>query len=149
MLQFTERGRAVVEAAQANARVTGSPSVGIAHLGLALLDLAHGVAHMALQILGVRTETIRERIADATGVDPAAASPWVAQPAQVPFAPSTQRLLEEAASEAEAMGHQYLGTEHLLIALTASDDPAGNAFRAAGVTPEAVRQAVREVLGNP
>ncbi|BAS26521.1 Clp protease N-terminal domain-containing protein [Limnochorda pilosa] len=147
MLQFTERSRTVVESAEAEARQAGAATVTVAYLARALLELQDGIAHLALVRLNADRGALRHAVAAASVAPSASGSSQAGgRKDRIAFAPKAKALLEAAAREAEVLGHRYLGTEHLLLALAASTDPAGEALRRAGVTREAALKAVREVL---
>jgi len=106
--RFSNRARRVIVQAQEEARAAGAAAVEPAHLVLGLLEREGGAAD-ALATLGVDAETIRETIARGPG-----------SPSQVPFAAETKKVLEHALRESLALRHDWIGTEHLLLAL-ASD----------------------------
>jgi hypothetical protein len=109
--RFTPRARNAVTAAHNEARAAGNAEVRPEHLLLGLLSEPDGLAAKALVELGVPLETVRERVTSAL-------PPAVDQvPDLVPYDPRARKVLELTYREALRMGHNYIGTEHILLAL--------------------------------
>jgi hypothetical protein len=136
---FTPRARNVVMAAQEEARAAGNTEIGTAHLVLGLLGEPEGLAARAIVAQGVPLERVREA---ATATLPAAAD---AVPALIPFDPTAKKALELTMREALRLGHQHVGTEHVLLGLLELEDGAG-VLAGLGVTKAAVEAAVAEAL---
>lgn len=114
--RFTDRARRAICLAQEEARLLRHDHVGTEHLLLGLLDEGEGVAAKALDSLGVSRESVRAQVEEIIGhgTSPPAG--------QVPFTPPAKKVLELSLREALALGHHYIGTEHLLLALLREGD---------------------------
>src|SRR5215472_1289680 len=110
--RFTPRARNVVMAAQEAARAAGSPEIAPAHLVLGLLSEPHGLAAQAIMAQEVALDSVREAVA--ATLPPAAGQP---PPALIPYDAQAKQALELTFQEALRLGHNYVGTEHLLLAL--------------------------------
>jgi hypothetical protein len=117
--RFTQRARNVVAAAQEEARTAGNPEVGSAHLVLGLLTEPDALAARAIVAQGVGLDAVRQAV---TGTLPARAADV---PPLIPFDGSAKKALELTFREALRLGHNYIGTEHLLLALLELEDSAG------------------------
>jgi ATP-dependent Clp protease ATP-binding subunit ClpC len=116
--RFTHRARRVLVIAQEEARTLEQAFIRPEHL---LLGLARGdgVASTALNDLGVRYAALRERFAEA-----AASTPKIGRLDRVPFSPQAKKTLELSLREALQLGHNYIGTEHILLGvLRGAEDP--------------------------
>ena len=109
--RFTPRARNVVVAAQNEARASGNAEIHTEHLVLGLLAEPEGVAWRALADRGVAADALRQA---ATAALPA---PAETVPALIPFDPQTKKALELTFREALRLGHDFVGTEHILLAL--------------------------------
>ncbi|MEV0295620.1 Clp protease N-terminal domain-containing protein [Nocardia sp. NPDC050710] len=118
--KFTPRARTVVMAAQEAARVAGNTQIGTAHVVLGLLTEPSGLAVQAIIANGVEVDAVR---AAATAALPAADGDEV--PALVPFGPEAKKVLELTFREALRLGHNYVGTEHVLLALLEQENGDG------------------------
>jgi ATP-dependent Clp protease ATP-binding subunit ClpA len=131
--RFSEQARMVVVIAQDEARTLRHNYIGSEHL---LLGVARGsgAGGRALAKLGVEYDDLRRLVA------PADAPPWSGQ---IPFTRRAREVLERALREALALGHDYIGTEHLLLgAVGDPESAAGIMLAELGVTEEALRAAV-------
>jgi hypothetical protein len=117
--RFTPRARNVVMSAQDEARAAGNAEIGPAHLILGLLSEPDGGAAQAIHAQGVVPDTIRRTVAAA--LPPAAGE----VPALIPFDGPAKKALELTFREALRLGHNYVGTEHILLALLELEDGAG------------------------
>ncbi|MEO8517734.1 MAG: Clp protease N-terminal domain-containing protein [Dermatophilaceae bacterium] len=117
--RFTKRARNVVMAAQAEARAAGNDKICLGHLVLGLLSEPDSLAAVAIVAQGVPLDVVR-RTATAT-LPPAAGE----VPALIPFDPHAKKALELTFREALRMGHNYIGTEHILLALLELEDGTG------------------------
>lgn len=143
--RFTPRARNVVVTAQNEARAAGSAEIGTAHLVLGLLAEPEGLAAPALASQGVAADDLR---AAATAALPPAAE---SLPALIPFDADAKKALELTFREALRLGHGYVGTEHVLLALLELENGRGllsglGADKAA--TETAVTDALASVLGD-
>jgi ATP-dependent Clp protease ATP-binding subunit ClpC len=109
--RFTERARQVVVLAQEEARALRHNYIGTEHLLLGLLREEEGLAARVLRSLDVELEAVREQVARIVGTGEEATS------GQIPFTPRAKKVLELALREAKAMGHGYIGTEHVMLGL--------------------------------
>ncbi len=135
--RFTDRARRVVHLATEEARLLRHDYVGSEHLLLGLLYEGKGVAARALESLGISREDVRDRIAEISGPGPG--SP----PLPLPFTPRAKKVLEVSLREALALGHHYIGTEHLLLALLHDGEGVGaRALAALGADNARIREQV-------
>ena len=141
--RFTERARLLVVSAQDEARSLGHGRIGTEHLLLGLLRDEEGLAARALDSLGVRLGEARAQVARlAPPAEPAATG-------QIPFSPRAKKALELSLREALALGHGWIGTEHVLLALgRVGDGAAARVLAEVGAPPERVRRRVLELLGG-
>jgi ATP-dependent Clp protease ATP-binding subunit ClpC len=142
--RFTERARRVILLGQEEASKMGSGHVGTEHLLLGLVSESEGVASQVLQKMGVSLPRVRQEIAaevEAAGETTSGTEPKLT--------PKAKRVLELAADEARRMRHNYIGTEHLLLALLREKDGlAAKVLRKMGLNLEKVRVQVMEYLGT-
>ncbi|QXE35018.1 ATP-dependent Clp protease ATP-binding subunit [Streptomyces sp. GMY02] len=118
--RFTPRARSVVVASQNKAREGGHTQIGTGHLVLGLLDDPEGLAARVIVAQGVRLEAIAEAVAEAL---PEPSGEPV--PDLVPFDARAKKALELTFREALRLGHNYVGTEHVLLALLEQEDGTG------------------------
>jgi hypothetical protein len=109
--RFTPRARNVVMAAQNEARAAGNDEIGTRHLVLGLLCEPAGLAAKAITAQGLSLDAVRQAVT-ATLSPPAEQGPDL-----IPYAPEARKALELTFLEALRMGHNYIGTEHILLAL--------------------------------
>lgn len=141
--RFSERAQKVILGAQDFARDSGHDSVVPAHLLFALANLGQGIGWNLLVTLNVSGYLIRKRVEQEM---PSASSSG--RPGEIPFTADSKRVLEEAVNVATSMECDYVGTEHILLALCRSDNQLAIAILLdAGATEEKVRKAVLEVTG--
>ena len=117
--RFTPRARNVVMAAQNEARAAGHDQIRPEHLVLGLLSEPDGVGAAAIVSRGVSLDSVR------TAVTAALPPPAAEVPAVIPFDPQARKALELTFREALRMGHNYIGTEHILLALLEQEDGEG------------------------
>lgn len=134
----TDRARRVLDLAAAFARKSASPAVGPEHLLWAAAAEGNGVASLALREFGANDTTIRaclERLSE---------TPASERPAE-----TLDQLLLLAQAELATLGHNYIGTEHLLLALTRATSPRLHAaFANLGLHPDRIRHEVYAILGH-
>jgi ATP-dependent Clp protease ATP-binding subunit ClpC len=141
--RFTERARKVVFLAQQEAARLGHNVVGTEHLLLGLVAEGEGVAAKALEMLNINLPRIRQEIEKIIGVGES--NPF----GEIPFTPRAKRVLELAVEEGRQMGHNYVGTEHILLGLIREGEGvAAQVLRNLGVELESVRQQVLSLLGG-
>jgi hypothetical protein len=136
--RFTDRARRVVVAAQHEAREHRHDHIGTEHLALGLLAEPEGLAVRAVEALGVSCEAARQALVAALP-PPDAEAPVTAE--HIPFTQPAKKVLELALREALLLGHNYIGTEHLLLGLLDEEDGLGARTLAdLGVTREAAER---------
>jgi ATP-dependent Clp protease ATP-binding subunit ClpC len=109
--RFTDRARRVVVLAQEEARLLNHNYIGTEHILLGLIHEEEGVAARALTELGVSLEAIRVEVVEIIGQGAAAPT------GHLPFTPRSKKVLELSLREALQLGHNYIGTEHILLGL--------------------------------
>jgi Clp amino terminal domain, pathogenicity island component len=109
--RFTDRARRVVVLAQEEARLLNHNYIGTEHILLGLIHEGEGVAAKALESLGISLEAVRAEVEEIIGQGQTAAI------GQVPFTPRAKKVLELSLREALQLGHNYIGTEHILLGL--------------------------------
>ena len=109
--QFTDRARRVIVLAQEEARLLNHNYIGTEHLLLGLVREGEGVAATALELLGIRLEALRSQVEQIIGRGQQAPS------GHIPFTPRAKTVLELSLREALQLGHDYIGTEHILLGL--------------------------------
>ncbi len=142
--RFTERARKVIVYAKEEARRFNHDYIGTEHLLLGLIREGEGVAAAVLQKLGLDLETIRLEVEKL--VQP---GPQTQVLGDIPFTPRSKKALELSAEDARALGHNYIGTEHLLLGLVKEGE--GMAYRVLlnlGLDLGKLRNEVMELLGS-
>ncbi len=109
--RFTDRARRVVVLAQEEARMLNHNYIGTEHLLLGLIHEGEGVAAKALESLGVSLEAVRQQVEEIIGQGQQAPS------GHIPFTPRAKKVLELSLRESRQLGHDHIGTEHLLLGL--------------------------------
>ena len=109
--RFTDRARRVVVLAQEEARLLNHNYIGTEHILLGLIHEGEGVASKALESLGISLDAVREQVQDIIGPGQQAPS------GHIPFTPRAKKVLELSLREALQLGHNYIGTEHILLGL--------------------------------
>ena len=109
--RFTDRARRVVVLAQEEARMLNHIYIGTEHILLGLIHEGDGVASKALESLGIELENVREQVQEIIGQGQQAPS------GHIPFTPRAKKVLELSLREALQLGHNYIGTEHILLGL--------------------------------
>ena len=141
--RFTERARKVVVLAQEEARHFNHNYIGTEHLLLGLLREDEGVAARALSSLNVTLDEVREQVESIVGYGEEGTG------GQAPFTPRSKKVLELALREALQLGHNYIGTEHILLGLVReSEGVAARVLSNLGVDPDKVRREVVRMLGG-
>src|SRR6266700_2270479 len=109
--RFTDRARRVVVLAQEEARMLNHNYIGTEHILLGLIRESEGVAAKALVSLGISLGAVRQQVEEIIGQGQQAPS------GHIPFTPRAKKVLELSQREANDLGHNYIGTEHLLLGL--------------------------------
>src|SRR5437660_2645222 len=114
--RFTERARQVVVLAQEESRLMRHGYIGTEHLLLGLLREEEGLAARVLESLDITVEEVRAQVARIVGQGDEVTS------GQIPFTPRAKKVLELALREALSLGHNYIGTEHILLGLVRENE---------------------------
>jgi hypothetical protein len=142
--RFTDRARKAVGYAQEEARVLRHAHVGTEHLLLGLIRQGDGVGARALEALGVPPDAVRARVLEI--VPPGEKE---APAGHIPFTPRSKKVLELSLREALQLGHNYIGTEHILLGLVRErDGVAAQVLAAHGADLAVVRQEVVRQLAT-
>ena len=142
--RFTERARKVIILAKEEARRFNHDYLGTEHILLGLIREGEGVAAAVLQKLGTSLETIRLEVEKL--VQPGPSTQILGD---IPFTPRAKKVLELAAEEARALGHNYIGTEHILLGLIKEGEGvASQVLLNVGLDLNAVRNEIMELLGS-
>ncbi len=139
--RFTDRARGVLTGAQERARATGHPEATPEHVLLALVADPDSLAGKAITAQGAALDTVAEVATGALGEGPGA------PPGQVPFSGAARQLLAVTLREAVRLGHNYVGTEHILLALLDDEASVPAALLGGlGVTKAGSEQAILDML---
>jgi len=139
--RFTDRARRVVVLAQEEARMLQHDYIGTEHILLGLIHEGQGVAARALESLGISHEAVRQQVEEIIGQGQQAPS------GHIPFTPRAKKVLELSLREAIQLGHNYIGTEHILLGLIREGDGvAAQVLVRLGADLDRTRQRVIEVL---
>ncbi|MFA7283689.1 MAG: Clp protease N-terminal domain-containing protein, partial [Candidatus Omnitrophota bacterium] len=142
--RFTERARKVIILAKEEARRFNHDYIGTEHILLGLIREGEGVAAAVLQKLDVSLENIRLEIEKL--VQPGPATQIIGD---IPFTPRAKKALELSAEEARSLGHNYIGTEHLLLGLIREGEGiASQVLMNLGMDLNSVRNEVMGLLGS-
>ena len=139
--RFTNRARQVMVLAQEEARMLNHNYIGTEHLLLGLVHEGEGVAAQALESLEVSLPAVRQQVEQIIGQGQQALT------GRIPFTPRAKKVLELSRREALAMGHNYVGTEHILLGLLREGDGvAAQVLVRMGADLNRVRQQVIRIL---
>ena len=139
--RFTERARQVVVLAQEEARTLKHNYIGTEHILLGLLREEEGLAARVLESLEITVERVRAQVVRIVGSGEEVTS------GQIPFTPRAKKVLELALREALSLGHNYIGTEHILLGLLREGDGvAAQVLVSLGADLNVVRERVIGVL---
>ncbi len=142
--RFTERARKVVVFAQEEARTLRHNYIGTEHILLGLLREQEGLASKVLGSLDITVERVRDEVVRIVGSGEEITS------GQIPFTPRAKRVLELALREALGLGHDYIGTEHILLGLARENEGVGTRILLDfGVDSERIRGEVIGALPGP
>jgi ATP-dependent Clp protease ATP-binding subunit ClpC len=143
--RFTDRARRVIVLAQEEARMLCHGYIGTEHILLGLIHEGEGVAARALVSLGISLDAVRQQVEEIIGQGEQAPS------GHIPFTPRAKKVLELSRREAEQLGHNYIGTEHILLGLIReADGVAAQVLVKLGADLNRVRQQVIQLLhGHP
>ncbi|MCP2031594.1 ATP-dependent Clp protease ATP-binding subunit ClpC [Okibacterium sp. HSC-33S16] len=141
--RFTDRARRVVVLAQEEAKMLNHNYIGTEHILLGLIHEGEGVAAKALESLGISLDAVREQVQDIIGQGQQ-------QPTgHIPFTPRAKKVLELSLREALQLGHNYIGTEHILLGLIREGEGvAAQVLVKLGADLNRVRQQVIQLLSG-
>jgi ATP-dependent Clp protease ATP-binding subunit ClpC len=141
--RFTDRARRVVVLAQEEARMLNHDYIGTEHLLLGLASEGDGVAGRALTSLGISLEAVRGQVEQIIGQGQAVPR------GHIPFTSRAKKVLELALREALQLGHNYIGTEHILLGLIREGEGvAAQVLQNLGADLNRVRQTVVQLLSG-
>jgi ATP-dependent Clp protease ATP-binding subunit ClpC len=141
--RFTDRARRVVVLAQEEARMLNHNYIGTEHILLGLIHEGEGVAAKGLEALGISLEGVRAQVEEIIGQGQQAPS------GHIPFTPRAKKVLELSLREALQLGHNYIGTEHILLGLIREGEGvAAQVLVKLGADLNRVRQQVIQLLSG-
>src|SRR5215467_4394646 len=141
--RFTDRARRVVVLAQEEARMLNHNYIGTEHILLGLIHEGEGVAAKALESLGISLEAVRNQVEEIIGQGGSSPS------GHIPFTPRAKKVLELSLREALQLGHNYIGTEHILLGLIREGEGvAAQVLVKLGADLSRVRQRVIQLLSG-
>jgi ATP-dependent Clp protease ATP-binding subunit ClpC len=141
--RFTDRARRVVVLAQEEARLLNHNYIGTEHILLGLIHEGEGVAAKALESLGISLEKVRQQVEEIIGAGQSPPS------GHIPFTPRAKKVLELSLREALQLGHNYIGTEHILLGLIREGEGvAAQVLVKLGADLSRVRQQVIQLLSG-
>jgi prophage maintenance system killer protein len=141
--RFTDRARRVVVLAHEEARMLNHNYIGTEHILLGLIHEGEGVAAKALESLGISLEAVRQQVEEIIGQGQQAPS------GHIPFTPRAKKVLQLSREEALNLGHNYIGTEHILLGLIREGGGvAAQVLVKLGADLNRVRQQVTQLLNG-
>jgi ATP-dependent Clp protease ATP-binding subunit ClpC len=142
--RFTERARKVIILAKEEAKRFNHDYIGTEHILLGLLSEGEGVASVVLQKMGLNIQQIRMEIEKIVKPGP----PMVVS-GDIPFTPTAKKVIELSSEEARSLGHNYIGTEHILLGLIREGEGvASQVLVNLGLDLNKVREEIAELLGS-
>jgi len=153
---FTDRARLVVVQAREEARAHHHDSIGTGHVLLGLIH-GEGVGPKALDSLGISLDAVRQEVEEIIGPRQEAlrdaqeviAAARQRQQEKIPFQPEAKKVLELSRHESQALGHHYIGTEHILLGLIREGDGvAARVLAQLGAGPDRAREQVVRLLSE-
>ena len=141
--RFTDRARRVVVLAQEEARLLNHNYIGTEHILLGLIHEGEGVAARGLESLGINLDSVRSQVVEIIGQGQQSPS------GHIPFTPRAKKVLELSLREALQLGHNYIGTEHILLGLIREGEGvAAQVLQKLGADLPKVRQTVIQLLSG-
>src|SRR4051812_34313857 len=141
--RFSDRARRVVVLAQEEARLLNHSYIGTEHILLGLIHEGEGVAAKAMESLGISLEAVRSQVEEIIGQGGSSPS------GHIPFTPRAKKVLELSLREALQLGHNYIGTEHILLGLIREGEGvAAQVLVKLGADLSRVRQQVIQLLSG-
>jgi ATP-dependent Clp protease ATP-binding subunit ClpC len=142
--RFTERARQVVVFGQDEARLLKHNYIGTEHILLGLLREEEGLAARVLESLDITVDEVRAQVARIVGEGDEVTS------GQIPFTPRAKKLLELALRESQSLGHNYIGTEHILLGLVRENEGvAARILLDFDADAETIRNEIIRMLSGP
>jgi ATP-dependent Clp protease ATP-binding subunit ClpC len=145
--RFTDRARRVVVLAQEESRLFNHDYIGTEHILLGLIHEGEGVAATTLESLGISLDAVRSEVEEMIGHGKSPAR------GHIPFTPRAKKVLELSLREALQLGHNYIGTEHILLGLIREGEGvAAQVLQKLGLSLDAARREIIELLeveGSP
>jgi hypothetical protein len=139
--RFTDKARRVVVLAQEEARILNHNYIGTEHILLGLLREGEGVGARALESLGVSLEAVRRQVEEIIGQGQSAPS------GHIPFTPRAKKVLELGLRESKQLGHNYIGSEHILLGvIREGEGVAAQVLQKLGADLKTVREQVIQLL---
>ena len=141
--RFTDRARRVVVLAQEEARMLNHNYIGTEHILLGLIHEGEGVAAKALESMNISLQAVRDQVQEIIGKGQTAPA------GHIPFTPRAKKVLELSLREALQLGHNYIGTEHILLGLIREGEGvAAQVLQKLGADLNRVRQQVIQLLSG-
>jgi DNA-binding CsgD family transcriptional regulator len=140
--RFTDRARRVVVYAQEEARMLGHNYVGTEHILLGLIHEGEGVAARALEAMSISLDSARQRVEEIIGQGQAAPT------GHIPFTPRAKKVLELSLREALQLGHNYVGTEHMLGLVREGEGVGAQVLQELGESLQQVRTTTIRLLAG-
>ena len=141
--RFTDRARRVVVLAQEEARMLNHNYIGTEHILLGLIHEGEGVAAKALESLGISLDAVRDQVQEIIGQGQQSPT------GHIPFTPRAKKVLELSLREGLQLGHNYIGTEHILLGLIREGEGvAAQVLVKLGADLNKVRQQVIQLLSG-
>jgi ATP-dependent Clp protease ATP-binding subunit ClpC len=141
--RFTDRARRVVVLAQEEARLLNHSYIGTEHILLGLLNEGEGIAAKALEGMGINLQGVRDQVVEIIGQGAQAPT------GHIPFTPRAKKVLELSLREALQLGHNYIGTEHILLGLIREGEGvAAQVLQKLGAELTKVRNSVIQLLNG-
>jgi ATP-dependent Clp protease ATP-binding subunit ClpC len=142
--RFSERARQVVVLAQDEARALGHDYIGTEHILLGVLREEEGIGARVLESLDITVEEVRAQVVRVVGTGDETPT------GQIPFTPRAKKVLELSLREALALGHNYIGTEHVLLGIVREHEGvAARILLELGADAETIRNEVIRALSGP
>ena len=139
--RFTDRARRVLVLAQEEARLLNHGFIGTEHILLGLIHEGDGVAARALEQMEITLDDVREKVEETIGLS---GGPPIGSP---PFTPRAKKVLEVSLNESLQLGHNYIGTEHILLGLIREGEGVGaHVLVSLGAGLEVTRETVLTIL---
>ncbi|MFH1416260.1 MAG: ATP-dependent Clp protease ATP-binding subunit [Elusimicrobiota bacterium] len=142
--KFTKRAQKVIILSQEEAKKLNHDYVGTEHILLGILSLDEGVAAEAFKVIGVERKKLRQQVINMVGE-----GDNVLLSGDRPMTPRAKRVLSFSVQEAQELGHNFVGTEHILLGLIKEEDGlASQILMNAGLTQEKIYETVMNLLGE-